>query len=47
MSFMFDGAKAFNQNISSWNVSNVKSMIAMFLGQRPSTKALVLGMLRT
>ena len=30
MSFMFQGAKSFNQNINDWDVSNVERMHAMF-----------------
>jgi len=30
MSYMFNGATSFNQNISVWNVSNIESMIRMF-----------------
>ena len=30
MNFMFGDARAFNQNISDWNVSNVKNMEGMF-----------------
>jgi surface protein len=32
MSYMFNGATAFNQDISQWNVSNVTNMNAMFIG---------------
>jgi surface protein len=32
MSYMFNGATAFNQDISNWNVSNVIDMSAMFNG---------------
>ncbi len=30
MSYMFRGAKKFNQDLSSWNVSNVTDMLGMF-----------------
>jgi surface protein len=30
MSWMFDSASAFNQDISAWNVSSVTRMIGMF-----------------
>jgi surface protein len=30
MTHMFDGASAFNQNLDSWNVSNVTDMSDMF-----------------
>ena len=30
MSFMFENCKSFNQDISSWNVSNVTNMSWMF-----------------
>ena len=32
MSYMFSGATAFNQNISSWNTSKVTTMVSMFSG---------------
>ncbi|QQT26456.1 BspA family leucine-rich repeat surface protein [Sphingobacterium spiritivorum] len=32
MSYMFYGAKIFNQNIGTWNIANVNNMQAMFLG---------------
>lgn len=34
MSYMFSGAKSFNQTIGEWDVSNVKDMDSMFAGAK-------------
>jgi surface protein len=34
MDYMFYEAKNFNQNISSWDISNVINMVSMFYGTR-------------
>ena len=34
---MFEGAAAFNGDLSGWDVRNVTNMRAMFMAPRPST----------
>ena len=41
---MFNNATSFNQNIRSWDVSNVTDMYSMFIGHCLSIKILGLGM---
>lgn len=40
MSNMFKNASGFNQNLNSWNVSNVKNVNGMFDGASSFNKAL-------
>ena len=37
MSFMFQGATAFNQNIGAWNVAKVTNFVNFMVGKTPAT----------
>ena len=39
MNRMFEGAEAFNQDISEWDTSKVTDMVDMFLGATSMTEA--------